>query len=164
MPVPIICASAALCQFAQAFRLPFSKPQFKYFEIVLVALMQIEGRRTLSEMQRHVAARWTLSGLSRFFACSSWSQEEVRRCWQRRFTLAMQEAVQQEHHRLWLQRHVRVGRPRKTLVSGYLIMDGSTHHKPKGKKMRSLGRHHSTTYDKRVPGHSLFQGLYVLLG
>ena len=36
--------------------------------------------------------------------------------------------------------------------------------KPKAKKMQGLGRHHSTTQDKRVPGQSLVQSLYVLLG
>src|SRR5947209_15993392 len=37
-------------------------------------------------------------------------------------------------------------------------------HKPKGKKMEGLGKHHSTTQDKRILGHSLVAGLYVLLG
>lgn len=35
--------------------------------------------------------------------------------------------------------------------------------KPKGRKMEGLGKHHSTTYDQRIVGHSLVQGLYVLL-
>jgi hypothetical protein len=35
--------------------------------------------------------------------------------------------------------------------------------KPKGRKMEGLGKHHSTTQDKRITGHSLVQGLYVLL-
>src|SRR5260221_4372855 len=37
-------------------------------------------------------------------------------------------------------------------------------HKHKAKKMEGLGLHHSTTEDKRVPGHSLVESLYVLLG
>ena len=37
-------------------------------------------------------------------------------------------------------------------------------HKRKAKKMEGLGMHHSTTEDKRVPGHSLVEGLYVLVG
>ena len=37
-------------------------------------------------------------------------------------------------------------------------------HKPKGKKMQGLGQHHWTTLDKRIPGHSLVESLYVLLG
>src|SRR5258708_13182763 len=35
--------------------------------------------------------------------------------------------------------------------------------KPKGRKMEGLGKHHSTTLDQRIVGHSLVQGLYVLL-
>ena len=31
MPLPIICANAALCQFADAFAKHLSKPQRKYF-------------------------------------------------------------------------------------------------------------------------------------
>jgi hypothetical protein len=49
-------------------------------------------------------------------------------------------------------------------VTGYLIGDDSTQHKPKGKKMGGLGTHHSTTHDTGVTGHSLMQCLYVLLG
>jgi SRSO17 transposase len=49
-------------------------------------------------------------------------------------------------------------------VTGYLIGDDSTIEKRKGKKMEGLGRHHSTTQDKRVRGHSLVESLYVLLG
>ncbi len=37
-------------------------------------------------------------------------------------------------------------------------------HKRKGKKMGGLGRHHSSSEGKRGEGHSLVQGLYVLLG
>jgi hypothetical protein len=38
MPLPIICAHEALCQFA-AFSEHFSKPQRKYFVTVLLALL-----------------------------------------------------------------------------------------------------------------------------
>src|SRR5205823_13730397 len=56
------------------------------------------------------------------------------------------------------------GRPKQPLVTGYLIGDDSTMHKPKGKKMQGLGQHHSSTLAKRIPGHSLVESLYVLLG
>jgi len=56
------------------------------------------------------------------------------------------------------------GRPKQSVVTGYLIGDDSTMHKPKGKKMEGLGQHHSTTEGKRIPGHSMVQSLYVLLG
>jgi hypothetical protein len=44
-----------------------------------------------------------------------------------------------------------------------MIGDDSTMSKPKGRKMEGLGRHHSTTSDQRIVGHSLVQGLYMLL-
>lgn len=50
------------------------------------------------------------------------------------------------------------------LVTGYLIGDDSTMSKPRGVKMQGLGRHHSTTYQKRVTGHSLVQCIYTVLG
>jgi hypothetical protein len=49
-------------------------------------------------------------------------------------------------------------------VTGHLIGDDSTMHKPKGKKMEGLGQHHSTTVAGRLPGHSMVEGLYVLPG
>jgi SRSO17 transposase len=45
-----------------------------------------------------------------------------------------------------------------------LIGDDSTIEKRKGKKMQGLGRHHCSTQDKRVVGHSWVESRYVLLG
>ncbi|EFH79865.1 hypothetical protein [Ktedonobacter racemifer] len=36
--------------------------------------------------------------------------------------------------------------------------------KEKGREMEGIGQHHSTTHAQRVRGHSLVQGLYMLLG
>jgi hypothetical protein len=52
----------------------------------------------------------------------------------------------------------------KTLVTGFLIFDDSTHHKPKGQKMQGLGKHYSNCEKKLVVGHSMFAGLYCVLG
>ena len=49
-------------------------------------------------------------------------------------------------------------------MTGFLIIDDSTQHKPKGKKMEGLGRHYSSTAMKTVSGHSLVVSLAVLLG
>src|SRR5215467_1871827 len=76
----------------------------------------------------------------------------------------MQPVVAAELQRRRLVQPQRRGRPKQPLVTGYLIGDDSTMHKPKGKKMEGLGKHHSTTQEKRVPGHSLVIGLYMLLG
>jgi len=82
-------------------------------------------------------------------------------------SLAAEIGISRILHLLARQRDHRAkstGRPRKTVVTSYLRGDDSTQHKPKGKKMGSLGQHYSTTAEQRVTGHSLVQSLYVLLG
>jgi hypothetical protein len=58
----------------------------------------------------------------------------------------------------------RIGRPKATVVTGYLIFDDSVHVKTKGRSMGGLGKHYSNTEKQVVTGHCLFTGLYVLLG
>jgi hypothetical protein len=72
--------------------------------------------------------------------------------------------VQAEHARLRRRRKQKRGRPQKTVVTGYLIGDDSTMTKQRGKKMEGLGCHYSGTEKKPVTGHSLVQGLYLVLG
>jgi hypothetical protein len=164
MSIPIICLDARLRQFCETFRKCFSQPQFKYLVTVLLALMLCQETHTLSGLLRQVADGQSLSGLSRFLSQSPWSAAEVAGAWTERFHEQLSEAVEREHDGQRRQRPKRQGRPRKTVVTGYLIGDDSTQHKPKGKKMSGLGTHHSTTHDTGVTGHSLMQCLYVLLG
>jgi SRSO17 transposase len=164
MTVPIICLDARLRQFCETFRKCFSKPQYKYLVTVLLALMLCQETHTLSGLLRQVAAGQSVSGLSRFLSQSPWSATEVAGAWIERFHEQLAAAVAAEHERQRRQRPKRAGRPRKTVVTGYLIGDDSTQHKPKGKEMGGLGRHHATSHDGRVTGHSLMQSLYVLLG
>jgi hypothetical protein len=84
--------------------------------------------------------------------------------WIERFHEQLAAAVDAEHARQRRHRPKRTGRPRKTVVTGYLIGDDSTQHKPKGKKMGGLGRHYSTSHEISVIGHSLMQSSYILLG
>ena len=95
---------------------------------------------------------------------SPWSAAEVAGAWTKRFHEQLAEAVEQEHKRQYRQRPKRQGRPRKTVVTGYLIGDDSTMTKRRGKKMGGLGCHYSGTEKKPVTGHSLVQGLYLVLG
>jgi hypothetical protein len=164
MSVPIICLDARLRQFCETFRGCFSKPQYKYLVTVLLALMLCQEPRTLSGLLRQVAEGQSLSGLSRFMSEAPWSAEEVAGVWIEGFHEQMAAVVEAEHARQRRNRPRRAGRPKATVVTGYLIGDDSTQHKPKGKKMAGLGRHHSTTERGRVPGHSLVAGLYLLLG
>jgi SRSO17 transposase len=162
MRVPIICMDARLRQFAAAFRSCFSKPQHRYFEIVLLALLLCLETRTLSGLLRQVAARATLSGLSRFLAKAPWDTTEVAQTWRTRFDTQVAPLVQAAHARQRAARPNRRGRPPTPVVTGYLIGDDSTMHKVRGKKMAGLGKHYSTTARTQVVGHSLVQALYVV--
>ncbi len=163
MPVPIICLDDELRHFAERSRELFSQPQYQYFVTVLLGLMECEGRRTLSAVVREVGSSPSLSGLSRFLAEAPWSPEGLVASWQRHFRAEMEPLVTAEREQQCQQQPKRRGRPKQPLVTGYVIGDDSTMSKPKGRKMEGLGKHHSTTSAQRCVGHSLVQGLYVLL-
>ena len=163
MPQPIICLDEEVCHFAERFRSLYSKPQYQYFVTVLLGLMECEGRRTLSGLLREVGQAPSLSGLSRFLSEAPWSQEAIVARWQKHFRTEMQPLVDAERDRQRKLEPKRRGRPKQPLVTGYMIGDDSTMSKPKGHKMEGLGKHHSTTYDQRIVGHSVVQGIYVLL-
>lgn len=164
MPKPIVCLSAVLRQFLEVFRPCFSRRQWKYFVTVLLGLIEQEGRSTLTGFQACVGERISLSGLSRFLGHWPWSHARVVATWLTRFREQMEPLVEVEHCRQRAQRPKRRGRPRKTVVTGFLILDDSVCTKPKGRKMGGLGRHYSGTEKRVVRGHCLFTGLYVLLG
>lgn len=164
MPKPIVCLSTALRQFIELFRPCFSKRQWKYFVIVLLGLIKCEGRRTLCGLLAVVGEQASLCGLSRFFSRWQWSPAKVASTWLRRFREQMEATVEDEHQRQKAQRERRPGRPKATVVTGYLILDDSVHAKPKGRKMKGLGQHYSSTERRVVCGHSQFSGLSVLLG
>jgi len=164
MPKPIVCLSDQLHQFVTAFRTCFTRRQWKYFVIVLLALIECEERRTMTGLLRTIGDRVSLSGLSRFLNKWPWSPDKLADTWCQRFRQRMVPKVQAEHQRLKAEQPKCVGRPKATVVTGYLIFDDSVHVKPKGRKMQGLGRHYSSTEKRVVDGHCLFTGLYVLLG
>jgi len=164
MPKPIVCLCEQLRQYLETFRDCFSNRQWKYFVIVLLGLIECEERKTLSGLLRGVAEQTSLSGLSRFLSRWQWSADQVAATWQRRFRERMVSSVQSEHAELKAARPKRPGRPKPTVVTGYLIFDDSVHIKPKGRGMGGLGWHYSNTEKGVVSGHCLFTGLYLLLG
>jgi hypothetical protein len=164
MPKPIVCLSERLRQFAEIFRSCFSKRQWKYFVIVLLGLIECEERKTMSGLLRVIGEQVSLSGLSRFLNKWNWSHSKVAQSWLLHFRQRMEGPVQSEHTRLKAKQPKRIGRPKQTVVTGFLIFDDSVHHKPKGQKMGGLGYHYSNTEQKVVAGHCMFTGLYVLLG
>ena len=163
MPQPIICLDAEVRHFAERFRAVFSKPQYEYFVTVRLGLLECEGKRTLSGIMSKIAQPPSLSGLSRFLAVAPWVQEALVVIWLEQFRTEMQPLVEAEREQQRAAQPKRRGRPKTPSVTGYVIGDDSTMSKPKGRKMEGLGKHHSTTHDQRIVGHSLVQGLYVLL-
>lgn len=164
MPVPILCLDEQLPQFAERFRQEFSKPQYQDFVTVLLGLMLCEGARTLRGLLRQIADGPSLAGLSRFLSQAPWQARDVVAGWLEHFGQEMQPLVEAELERQRQAQPKHRGRPKPPVVTGYLIGDDSTIEKRKGKKMEGLGRHHSTTQDKRVRGHSLVESLYGRLG
>jgi len=163
MPKPLVCLSEQLRQFAEYFRPCFSRRQWRYFVIVLLGLVEGEERKTLTGLLRVIGESVSLSGLSRFLNQWRWSTTALAYRWWSYFCERMSEPVRAEHVRLKAAQPHRVGRPKETVVTGFLIFDDSVHTRPKGRVMGGLGRHYSTTEKKVVSGHCLFSGLYVLL-
>jgi hypothetical protein len=164
MRLPIVCLDQRLRHYLALFRDCFSQPQYKYFVTILLGLMLCQSSQTLSGLREQVSNQVSLSGTSRFMGQAPWSVEALANGWQQLFRQEMSEMVATAHHRLRSRDKKRRGRPQKTIVTGYLIGDDSTLMKQRGKKMGGLGHHYSGTAKKSVTGHSLVQGLYVLLG
>jgi hypothetical protein len=165
MPLPIEIMEQALGQYLGLFRNCFSQPQWQHFVTVLLALMQCEEHRTLSALLRKIAGvGHRVDGLSRFLKEAPWNAELLAARWWRNYCQVLGPLVVAEHARQHALRPKRPGRPRKTVVTGFLIVDDSTHEKRKGKKMEGLGRHYSSTAKQTVTGHSLLASLYILLG
>lgn len=164
MRLPSICLDDQLAKYLEQFRSCFSKPQNKYFVTILLGLLLCQNGFTLTGLLRQVGSRVTLSGTSRFLSQAPWSTTDVCRQWQTAFSAEMQPLVETEHARQRAPQPKRQGRPRKTVVTGYLIGDDSVMQKRRGKKMGKVGRHFSSAAEKTVLGHCLVQALYVLLG
>lgn len=164
MRLPIVCLDPHLRQFLSQFAGCFSQPQYKYFVTILLGLMLCQSGQTLSGLLQQVNSGVSLSGASRFMGQAPWQADDLARQWQSHFRQEMIPQVQAEHARLRRRRKQGRGRPQKTVVTGYLIGDDSTMTKRRGKKMGGLGHHYSGTEKKPVTGHSLVQGLYLVLG
>jgi DDE superfamily endonuclease len=164
MRLPSICLDDQLAKYLAQFRACFSQPQYKYFVTILLGLLLSQSGFTLSGILRQVSADVTLSGMSRFLSEAPWSTTEVCQQWQTAFQAEMTVMVEAEHARQRAKQAKQPGRPRKTVVTGYLIGDDSVMQKRRGQKMGGIGHHFSSTAEKTVQGHCLVQALYVLLG
>jgi SRSO17 transposase len=160
---PIVCQNERLRQYLQNFRGLFSRPQYGHFETVLFGLLMSKEGHTLSHLHRAIAGIKSVSSVSRFFGQAPWDHQVVNQHNFYRFCNMVHEKIEQERQRMRDQQPKRRGRYKEPFVTGYLIGDDSTMSKPKGKKMEGLGKHHSTTYDKRIKGHSLVECLYTVV-
>jgi len=158
----IIIQDATLCNYLQGFRDVFTTPQWKYFVTVLMGFIHCQASRTISGMLRCVATWVTVSGLCRFLISPAWSVTELAEARYALFCAEVTPLVAEAHANLCSQRPKRRGRPTLTVVTGYLILDDSTHVKRYAKKMSGLGWHYSSTDQRTMPGHSLFEGVYVV--
>jgi hypothetical protein len=161
---PIHLCDARLAHYLRLFSGQFSLPQWKYFVTVLLGLVQCDERRTLSALLRHVAAHMTISGLCFFLRAAPWSVADLTAVRQVHFYQQVAAVVAEDHAQQRAQRERRAGRPKPTVVTGYLIQDDSTHMKRYARAQAGLGQHDSGTEKKVVKGHSLFQSVYVLEG
>ena len=164
MPQPIHIRDARLAQYLRLFSPMFSLPQWKYFVTVLLGLLHCDERRTLSALLRHVAVGVTIFGLCHFLRVAPWSVDELTAVRQAHFYAQVAPLVAEAHAEQEAQRRRRRGRHKRTVVTGYLIIDDSTHAKRYARAQEGLGSHYSGTEKKVVKGHSLYQSVYVLEG
>ncbi|MDD5370611.1 MAG: hypothetical protein PHQ40_16135 [Anaerolineaceae bacterium] len=164
MAQPIIIQDASIRNYLSGLQRVFGAPQWKYFVTVLMGLIHCQASRTSSGMLRQVAVWVTLSGLSRFLLSPVWSLTDLAQARYDYFRSEVAPLVLAAHETQQRQRPKRKGRPTPTSVTGYLILDDSTHVKRYAKKMGGLGWHYSSTDKRTMPGHSLFEGVYVVEG
>jgi hypothetical protein len=164
MAQPIHIQDARLAQYLRLFSPMFSLPQWKYFVTVLLGLLHCDERRTLSALLRHVAVGVTIFGLCHFLRVAPWSVDELTAVRQAHFYAQVAPLVAEAHAEQRVQRPRRRGRHKGTVVTGYLIIDDSTHAKRYARTQEGLGSHYSATEKGVVNGHSLYQSVYVLQG
>jgi SRSO17 transposase len=162
---PIICQDERLRQYLQSFRALFSLPQYEHFVTVLMGQLLGEAGHTLSHVHRAVSGKKSLSSLSRFLSDSPWSHQSIIQHNFARFCREMQPKIDEKCQNMIneAKKQKRRGKRPVPFVTGYLIGDDSTMYKPKGRKMQGIGKHHSTTYETQVTGHSLVQCFYTVL-
>ena len=125
MPVPIICGSQQFCQYVDLFSSVVRKRLHKYFVIVLLAFMICEERRTMTGLLRKILDWCSLSGLSRFFGKWNWDETQLTEIRVKRFHEQLKPWVKTQHLSQLGIRPKKAGRPKPTVVTGYLIMDDS---------------------------------------
>jgi len=164
MAQPIIIQESIFRNYLSAFQGAIRPSQWTYFVTVLMGLIHCQASRTLSGILRSVATWVTVWQLSRFLVSPRWTTEKLAEVRFQVFTAEMQPLVVAAHAEQRRKRVKRRGRYPATVVTGYLILDDSTHVKRYAQKMGGQGRHYSSTDKCTMPGHCLFQGVYLVEG
>ncbi len=164
MRMPLVCVDERVRQDASAFRECFSRPQYRHFVTMLVALLLCQGPRTLTNLFRTIAGAGSVASLSRFLAEAPWDASAVAARGCQRFREQVAPRVAARHAEQRAMRPRRRGRPKATRVTGSLSGDDSTMHTRRGKTMEGLGKHSATTERRVLNGQSLVQALYVVAG
>jgi hypothetical protein len=84
--------------------------------------------------------------------------------WQQQFGHRLCPLVQAERARLKAARPKGIGRPKATVVKGFLIFDDSVHVKPKGHRMGGLGQQGHDKDDQTLGGLQTAEGSSFGLG
>lgn len=164
MAQPIILQESIFRNYLSAFKGAIGPSQWTYFVTVLMGMIHCQASRTLSGLLRSVATWVTVWQLSRFLVSPRWKAERLAEVRFQVFTAEVQPLVIAAHVEQRQKRVKRQGRYPATVVTGYLILDDSTHVKRYAQKMGGQGRHYSSTDKCTMPGHSLFQGVYLVEG
>lgn len=164
MPQPVHIRDERLTRYLHVFCSVFSLPQWKYFVTVLLGLLHCDERRSLSALLRHVVVGVTIFGVCHFMRAAPWSVDRLTAVRQAYFYEQMAPVVAAAHRELRAQQPRRRGRRKRTVVTGYLILDDSTHVKRYARAQQGLGQHYSSAERGVVTGHSLFQSVYLLAG
>ena len=164
MAHPIIIQESTLRNYLGNFREVIRPAQWKYFETVLMGLIHCQASRTLSGILRAVATGVMVWNLSRFLVSPRWSTSQLAAARYQVFCAEVYPLVAANHEAQRMKRSRRRGRPEATVVTGYLILDDSTHVKRYAKCMAGQGWHYSSIDKRTMPGHSLFQGVYLVEG
>jgi hypothetical protein len=164
MAHPIIIQESTFRNYLAALRETVRPAQWRYLETVLMGMIHCQAARTLSGMLRGLAVLVSVGQLSRFLISPRWSTTHLAEARYRVFGAEVQPLVAAAHATQRLNRLRRPGRYPATVVTGYLILDDSTHVKRWAQAMGGQGWHYSSTDQRSMPGHSLFAGLYVVEG
>ena len=164
MAQPIIIQESIFRNYLIGLQDAIRPSQWKYFVTVQMGLVHCQASRTLSGLLRSVATWVTVWQLSRFLVSPRWTTSGLADERYRVFAMEVQPLVIAAHEEQRQQRVKRRGRYRATVVTGYLIFDDTTHVKRYAQKMGGQGRHYSSVDKCTMPGHSMFQGLYLVEG